>query len=78
MSEWPEQITCEKGACGKIIKPKTDQFSVIDISGNVIKRKGDGSNARYCKGKFVLCSRCTKKVIEGFRRRNKNIGLEGE
>ena len=76
MSEWPEKVTCERGACGKVIKTKVDQFSVVDISGNVVKRKGDGTNTRYCSGKFVLCSRCTKKQVEGFRRRNIGIGLE--
>lgn len=78
MSEWPKKITCERGACGKIINTEKDQFSVVDVSGNVVKRKGDGSKAQYAIGKYVLCSRCTKKVVEKFRRRNKGIGLEGE
>lgn len=74
MSEWPEFVTCERGACGKRINTTTDQFSVVQISGNVVKRKGDGSKTKVATGNFAVCDRCTKKIIEKFRRRNPTLG----
>jgi hypothetical protein len=75
-SAWPDRMTCEVSGCGRVIHPKTDQFSLISIQGNVIAEKGSG-NTKVVSAKYVACASCSKKLNSTkFRRKNRGIGLE--
>jgi hypothetical protein len=75
-SSWPERMTCEVSGCGRIIHPKTDQFSLIEIKGNVIITKGS-VKSDVVDAKYVACASCSKKLNSTkFKRRNRNIGLD--
>lgn len=73
---WPDRMTCEVSGCGRIIHPKTDQFSLIEIKGNVIISKGS-TKSKVVDAKYVACAACSKKLnTTKFKRRNRDIGLD--
>jgi hypothetical protein len=75
--DWPEVIVCERNSCGKRINTKNDQFSIVDIEGNVVKRKQD-EKKKFVRNRFVVCTGCSKKVESIFKRRNVGMNLEKE